>query len=89
MPISSLRNDKEPKPELRCDPGSKERFLQRWTANTTVYEVPRFHRDTLDISVSRVQKDIRGTSPRTVRKQIVNEKYSDPGDVAKPPVGPA
>ena len=88
MPISSLRNDKETKTAYRCDPGSKERFLDRWTANKTVYEAPPFLRDTLDVSVRSSQQDIRGTSPRSVRKQIVHEKYSDPGDVGRPPVGP-
>lgn len=51
MPITSLRNDKDLKSEYRCDPKSKETFLKRWTANTTVYDVPKFHRNTLDTSV--------------------------------------
>lgn len=46
-----MRNTEKNNIILKVDPASKDAFLDKWASNTTVYDKPKFHRDTLDISV--------------------------------------
>lgn len=73
MPLKSRTEPLSSNSKHGRDEESKSKFLDDWTKDKQPFPVPKFLRDTLTV------KDISGTSPRVIKKELPSQKYSDRG----------
>lgn len=73
MPLKSRAEPLSSNSKHTRDEEGKSRFLDDWTTDKDPFPVPKFMRDTMKTS------DIKGSSPKPVKKELPSQKYSDKG----------